>query len=88
MVIDPVQAQCLLGVLLMDQGDRLAVDSPVVALDDQILAGAFADELRTVVRESELGGQRMAVVFPGQPVGTSRKPRLEDMGVPEGSSGP
>jgi hypothetical protein len=47
MVIDPAEAQCLSGVLLMDQGDRLAVDSPVVALDDQVLAAAIADEFRT-----------------------------------------
>ena len=64
MVIDPVEAQCLSGVLLMDQGDHLARDSPVVALDDQVLAGTCADELRTVTREPELGGQRMAVVLP------------------------
>ena len=80
MVIDPVEAQCLSGVLLVDQGDRLAVDSPVVALDDQVLAGAAADELGAVVREPELGGQRMAVVLPGEPVRACREPRLEDVG--------
>jgi hypothetical protein len=80
MLIDPVEAQCLSSVLLMDQGDRLAVDSPVVALDDQVLAGAIADEFRTVVRQPELGGQRMTVVLPGEPVRARRKPRLEDVG--------
>jgi len=77
-VIDPVEAECLSSVLLVDQRDRLAVDSPIVALDDQILAGTVADELRAVARKPEFGGQCVAVVLPGEPVAASAKPRLED----------
>src|ERR1700677_4678423 len=80
MIIDPVQAQRLSGVLLMDQGSRLALDSPIVALDNQVLAGAAADKLGAVAREPELGGQRMAVVLPGEPVRAPRESRLEDVG--------
>jgi hypothetical protein len=45
-VVDPVQAKRLGSVLLVDERDGLAVDSPVVALDDEVLAGAVAGELR------------------------------------------
>ena len=33
-VVNPVQAERLGGVLLVDERDRLAADNPVVALDD------------------------------------------------------
>ena len=86
-VVDPVEAECLSSVLLVDQRDRLTVDSPVVALDDQVLAGTVADEFCAVVREPEFGGQRVAVVLPGEPVGASRKPRLEDVGGVRAAAG-
>ena len=80
MVVHPVDTKCLGGVLLMDQRDGLPVDGAVVALDDEVLAGTVADELRPVVGEAELDRERMPVVLPGQPVGASLESRLEDVG--------
>ena len=63
-----------------DQRDRFAVDNPVVTLDDEVLAGTVADELSAVAGESEFGRERVPVVLPSEPVGTSGQPRLEDVG--------
>jgi hypothetical protein len=77
--MDPVEAKGLSGVLLVDKRDRLAVDNTVVALDDQVLASTTADEFRSVVSEPELCSERMAVVLPSGPAGTSGQSRLEDV---------
>jgi hypothetical protein len=79
-IVDPVETERLGGVLLVDQRDGLPVHGAVVALDDKILAGAVADELGLIAGQAELGGERVPVVLPGQPVGTSLQPRLEDVG--------
>jgi hypothetical protein len=60
--IDPVEPKCLSSILLMNQRDLLAVDLPVVALDDKVLADAPAYEFRAVLRESELYGERMGSI--------------------------
>ena len=72
-LIDPVEAERLGSVLLVNQRDRLAVDGPVVALDDEVLAGTFADEFCAVVREPEFDGECVPVVLPREPVGASRR---------------
>jgi hypothetical protein len=79
-LIDPVEAERLGRVFLVNQRDRLAVDSPVVALDDEVLTGTVADEFCAVIREPEFGGERVPVVLPREPVSASRQPRLEDVG--------
>jgi hypothetical protein len=65
MVIDRVEGERLGSILLVDERDRLAMDNPVVAFDDQVLARAIADELGVVVREPELNGQRVPLMLPG-----------------------
>ena len=79
MVVHPVQTERLGGVLLVDQRDGLPVHGAVVALDDEVLAGAVADEFRPVTGEAEFGGERVPVVLPGQPVGASLQSWLEDV---------
>src|SRR5262249_50896621 len=77
--IYPVEPERLGSVLLMNQCDRLAVDDPVVALDDKVRADAPADEFRTVMREPELHGERVPIMLTCQPVWASRQPRLKNM---------
>jgi len=51
------------------------VDSPVVALDDEVLTGTIADEFCAVIREPEFGGERVSIVLPREPVRARRQPR-------------
>ena len=86
-LIDPVETERLGGVLLVDQRDGLAVESPVVALDDEVLTGTVADEFCAVIREPEFGGERVPVMLPREPVRARRQPRLEDMGGVRAATG-
>src|SRR6185437_940960 len=86
-VVDPVEAKGLSGVLLVGERDRLTVDGPVVALDNEVLARAAAGELRLVVGEPDFGGEGMPVVLARKPIGASVQPRLEDVGGVRAAAG-
>lgn len=78
-LIDPVEAKGLCSILLVYERYRLAVYNTVVALDDEILACTVSHEFSAVMSEPELGSEGVPVVLPGEPVGTSGQPRLENM---------
>jgi hypothetical protein len=60
MLIDPVKAEGLRGVLLVYERDRLAIDNPVVTLDDEILANTVSHEFSAVMSEPKFSGEGRA----------------------------
>src|ERR1700735_3571043 len=79
MLIAPVKAEGLRGVLLVYERDRLAIDNPVVTLDDEILANTVSDELSAVTSELKFSGEGVSVVLASEPVAASGESRLENM---------